>query len=210
MTNDSKCWAGEAVERARSVVGKGGQYILGTGDYRPKFKGAKVVDDLPWTPYWDKSSSWYNKPGSDCAGFAICWAWKLRRYRPGFNVGPWSSVIDYINCNSALEDGLHKQELFVTLDEKAHVQPGDLLLYPTIYVKVDGKKKQFVGHVGLIEFVPVDFRWGDWRRLGIIQCHGPNGYTPGAVRSDGSVWAHHDTLWPKPEHRSQVVRPKER
>jgi hypothetical protein len=207
---DPACYAGEAVHRARSMVNNGGQYVLGTGNYAPRFKGAKVIEDVPWTPYWDKSSSWYNKLGSDCAGFAICWAWKLRRYRPGFNQGSWSSVVDHINCNSALEDGLHTKKLFETLPEGAQLRPGDLITYPTIYVKVDGKKRQFVGHVGLVELVPLDFKYGDWRRLGIIQCHGPNGYKPGVVRSDGSVWAHHDTLWGKLEHRTRIVRPHDR
>lgn len=203
MTSDPKCWAGTAVDRARSVVGVGGQYILGTGDYHPKKVGSADVD-LPWTVR-------DGQEGSDCAGFAICWAWKLVRHRPGFNAGPWASVSDDINCNSALEDGLHKQELFTTLSAGACAQPGDLLLYPTIRLKdADGKLHVFIGHVGLVEYVPTDFKYGDWRRLGIIQCHGPNGYIPGVVRTDGSIWAHHDTKWSKPEHTTHLVRPKER
>jgi hypothetical protein len=198
---DPRCTLGEAVDRARSIVGKGGQYILGTGDYRPK--GEK---DEPWTQYWDKKSPWYQKWGSDCAGFAICWAWKLRRHRPGFNVGPWATVSEDINCNSALEDGLHKQELFVTLPEGACVRPGDLILYPTIVV--NGKK--FIGHVGLIETMPIKLAWGDWSELGVIQCRGGNGRTPGVIRTDGSLWEHHDTLWGKPAHRTSIVRVKER
>ena len=189
------------MDRARSLVGKGGQYILGTGDY--------LGDNLPpWTKYYKKTSPWYGKPGSDCAGFAICWAWKLRRHRPGFNVGSWATVSDDINCNSALEDGLHKQELFVTLPEGACVQPGDLLVYPTIYLpKV---KNPFIGHVGLVEVVPIGFKYGDWSALSIIQCHGPNGRGPAVRRTDGTVWEEHDDKWGKLEHRSRVVRPKER
>lgn len=202
---DPKCSAGRAVDRARLMVNAGGQYILGTGDYKPN--GSK---DLPWTAYWKKTSPWYNKQGSDCAGFAICWAWMLRRHRPGFNVGPWATVSDDINCNSALEDGLHKQELFVTLPESACVQPGDLLVYPTIRLKSGSKVKEFIGHVGIIETVPVSFKYGDWDKLTVIQCHGPNGRTPGVVRTDGSVWEHHDSLWGKLEHRTRIVRPKER
>lgn len=202
LASEPTCSAGEAVDRARSLVNKGGQYILGTGDYRGVVNGT----DLPWTKYYAKSSPWYNKPGSDCAGFAICWTWKLRRHRPGFNVGPWATVSDDINCNSALEDGLHKQELFVTLPEKACVQPGDLIVYPTIVVA--GKK--FIGHVGLVERIPIKFTYGDWSELTVIQCHGPNGHTPGVVRTDGSVWEHHDSLWSKLAHRTRIVRVKER
>ena len=189
-------------------MGKVGQYLLGTGDYKPKKSGTDAID-LPWT---EKEISGKTESGSDCAGFAICWAWKLQRHRPGFNVGAWASVSDDINCNSALEDGLHKQELFTTLPEGEKVRPGDLLLYPTIRIKDkdDGEIHTFIGHVGFIEFVPVVFSYGDWRRLGIIQCHGPNHYKPGVVRSDGSIWAHHDTLWGKPEHRSRIVRPHTR
>lgn len=195
------CSFGEAVDRARSLVGAGGQYILGTGDY--------LGDKLPpWTKYYKKTSPWYGKLGSDCAGFAICWAWKLRRHRPGFNVGSWASVSDDINCNSALEDGLHKQELFVTLPENTCVQPGDLITYPTIYLpKV---KNPFIGHVGIIEVVPIGFKYGDWSALSIIQCHGPNGRAPAVRRTDGTVWEKHDESWGKLEHRTRVVRPKER
>lgn len=199
---DPKCDAALAVDRARSMVGKGGQYLLGTGDYSPR-KDTGV--DLPWTQKGGEE-------GSDCAGFAICWAWKLRRHRPGFNVGAWASVSDDINCNSALEDGLHKQDLFVTIPEGSEVKPGDLLLYPTIIIKDkdDGEVHKFIGHVGLVEFIPYSFKYGDWRHLGIIQCHGPNHYKPGVVRSDGTIWAHHDSNWGKPEHRSRIVRPKTR
>ena len=201
---DQPCNAALAVERAQSIVGKGGQYLLGTGDYRVRKIGTKLVD-LPWT------TNEYGEEGSDCSGFAISWAWKLRRYRPGFNVGPWSSVVDNINCNSAYEDGLHKQELFTSLAQGAEVRPGDLLLYPTFYLKDKaGVNHKFIGHVGIIETVPAGFVYGDWAPLGIIQCHGPNHHKPGVARTDGSIWAHHDTIWPKPEHRSHIVRPKER
>jgi hypothetical protein len=163
------------------------------------------VTDLPWTAKNGQS-------GSDCAGFAICWAWKLRRHRPGFNVGAWATVSDDINCNSALEDGLHKQELFTTIPEGEKVRPGDLLVYPTITTLKgkDGKVKRFIGHVGIIEFVPPNFKYGDWGRLSIIQCHGPNFRKPAVVRSDGSIWAHHDTLWGKIQHRTRIVRPHTR
>lgn len=205
-SNDPPCSAVEAVQRAQSVVGKGGQYVLGTGNYKPKKDEHGNLQDHPWTRYWDTESQWYGVEGSDCAGFAICWAWKLVRYRPGFNRGAWSSVTDNINCNSALEDGLHEQSRFVTLAEGASIRPGDLLLYPTF----SSRGKKFIGHVSLVEKVPDGWNYGQWSHLTVIQCHGPNGFKPGVVRTDGSIWNHHDSLWGKPEHRSRVVRPKER
>jgi hypothetical protein len=74
--SDPKCSAADAVGRAgRLVSSRTGQYVLGTGDYRPT-----TTSDTPWTVNAGLT-------GSDCAGFAICWAWKLVRHRPGFNKG---------------------------------------------------------------------------------------------------------------------------
>src|SRR5215831_17450620 len=101
------------------MVGNGGQYELGTGGYRP---GA--ADDKPWT------TAGSGAVGSDCAGFAISWCYKLPRHRAGFNAGAWASVADDLNCNSAIEDADHKMELFVRAT--GAVQPGDLIAYPTI------------------------------------------------------------------------------
>lgn len=192
---DPPCTAAEAVRRAQSIAYNGGEYRLGTGDYSPM-----MGRDNPWT--------WRDRNyGSDCAGFAICWAWKLHRHRPGFNIGPWATVSDDINCNSAIEDGLHKGELFLTMAPGTRPVPGDLITYPTIYLR----GHEFVGHVGLVEFVPADYKAGEgWHRLQILQCHGPNGFKPGVVRTDGSIWDHHDAVWPLPAHRTQLVRPRER
>lgn len=194
-----QCTAGEAVLRAQRMVNNGGQYILGTGDYWPHCEGGKPVD-LPWT---NKKGEW----GSDCAGFAICYAWKLQRHRPGFNNGSWATVEDDINSDSASEDAVHLQELF-ELPPTGQVRPGDLLIYPTIRIKK--LNKVFIGHVGLVESVPVGWTVGDYSSLIVIQCHGPNFRKPGVRRTDGSVWEHHDHLWSKPEHRTVIVRPKER
>lgn len=191
---DPPCDSLIAVARAAAMVGKGGQYLLGTGDYHPG------LEDTPWTQQGG-SADW----GSDCAGFAISWAWKLRRHRPGFNVGPWATVADDINSDSALEDSLHKKELFTWV---AQPQPGDLLIYPSIHLG----GKRFIGHVGLVEVAPAawDPRAPNYSLLTIIQCHGPNHSRPGVVRTDGSIWAHHDSIWPKPEHRTSIVRPRSR
>lgn len=194
---DAPCNAKEAVARAQSIVGRGGMYLLGTGDYWPHTEAGAPID-TPWT---GKGGSW----GSDCAGFAISWAWKLRRHRPGFNTGSWSTVSDDINSDSALQDANHKQELFTHVDVPAK---GDLIIYPSIYIS----GHRFIGHVGLIEAVPAEWdpQAPQYSLLGVLQCHGPNGFKPGVVRTDGSVWAHHDSIWPKPAHRTQIIRPRER
>lgn len=179
-------------------------YLLGTGDYRPHPGGS----DLPWTPYTGPTGT--QAYGSDCAGFAICWAWKLVRHRPGFNRGRWSTVEDDINCNSAIEDANHKQELFTEVDTP---RPGDLLAYPSFYLRLnDGTRHQFIGHVGLVSSVPRlwDPKHRNYRGCGVIQCHGPNGFKPGVVVTDGSIWQQHDVGWPKPEHCTHIIRPKER
>lgn len=189
---DMQCTPCEAVARGRSAVGAGGHYQLGSGDF---YQG-------PWN----------STLGSDCAGFAISWAWKLIRHRPGFNIGSWASVSDDINVNSAIEDGQHKHELFDTLAPGSIPRPGDLLCYPTFRVlSQDGHPLTFIGHVGLVEDVPDDYKPGEgWHRLSVLQCHGPNGFTPAVVRTDGAVWDHHDSVWPLPQHHTVLVRPKTR
>ena len=188
------CTADEAVSRLARMVNHGGQYVYGTGDYDPH-----DFLDLPWT--MSKRMA-----GSDCAGAAICYAWKLVRSRPGFNKGAWASIEDDINVNSAMEDGCHKNELFQWVATR-DVQPGDLLCYPSFTFG----GKDFIGHVALVEFVKPRFA-GSYRfmDLVVLQCHGPNGFRPGVVRTDGSIWDHHDSIWPLPEHRTKVIRPLER
>src|SRR3569833_2179287 len=114
VQTDPLCNPTIALQRARNALSMGGQYILGTGDYNGP------SDDVPFT------TNQYGT-GSDCAGFAICYAWMLKRHRPGFNSGPWASVSDDINCNSILEDAQHEQSLGVLVSVP---RPGDLLLYP--------------------------------------------------------------------------------
>lgn len=184
--------AEQAVELALSLVGTG-TYWLGTGDC-----------DTP------------RDSNSDCAGFAINKCYGLRRYRPGFNKGPWSTVEDDINCNSAIEDSKHKRELFrpafVSEDGLIDVHPGDLLTYPTIHLKdAHSKWHTFVGHVGIIVEVPKGWmlRRHGWAGLGIVQCCGPNGRHPGIIKTTASHWDQHDHDWPKPAHRSVVIRPRQ-
>jgi len=196
--NERPCSATEAVLRARLLLAaKTGQYVLGTGDYRPWTDEAGNVTDWPWT-------SRGTMTGSDCAGFAISWCYKLRRHRPGFNKGHWATVADDLNCNSAIEDGRHNRELF---EEVLTPFPGALLLYPTIYL---AGRSPFIGHVGIVSGVDRCLEWDvdapDFTLLDVIHCCGPNGRKPAVVKSDGAIWQHHSHLWPKPEHKSVLLR----
>lgn len=197
---DPPCSRFEALSRALLVAARrDGQYILGTGDYRPADHS-----DVPWTAR-------DGAVGSDCAGFAICHAWKLVRHRPPFNRGPWSSVEDDLNCNSLIEDADHDQVLALPADT-GPILPGDLLVYPTIHLNSPHGPLTFVGHVGMIAAVPGGFDTSKraWSLLSVVQCHGPNGFSPGAVLTDGAIWQNHDANWGKPEHHTRVIRIKER
>lgn len=172
--------AEEAVTVALNLVGSG-VYQLGTGNNN--------------TPVGGKS---------DCAGFAICKCYDLVRHRPGFNVGPWATVSDDLNCNSAIEDAEHKRELF---DLAESPKRGDLLAYPTFW----SKGKRFIGHIAIVVGVPVEWvsSWSRWAELDVVQCAGPNGRKPGIVLTNASHWDWHDRTWPKPQHRSKLLRVKQ-
>lgn len=172
--------AQKAVQIALSQVGHS-TYKLGTGD----------CDDDP-------------DDFSDCAGFAINRCYGLRRHRPGFNTGSWATVSDDLNCNSAIEDAEHKRELFTLVHDVP--RPGDLLTYPTF----TSRGKRFIGHIGIVTHVPAEWDWDhyEWEDLTVAQCCGPNGRKPGIIQSSGATWDRHDKLWPKPEHRTRLIRVK--
>lgn len=181
-----KYTATDAVDRARALVGRG-VYTLGTGDMDSKDDDAR-----------------------DCFGFAFCELYGVRRHRLGFNRGPWASVEDDLNCNSAIEDADHAGELFERVQTPA---PGVLLTYPTIRIRgQDGVLHQFIGHVGIVVGVARCLEWDhdhpSYSLLDVAQCRGPNGRKPGIVATDGAVWDHHDATWPKPEHRTVMLRVK--
>jgi hypothetical protein len=198
VIKDPSCTAVEAVVRAQEALKMGGTYILGTGDYWPH----KEADELVDTPFTWKQGKW----GTDCAGFAVCYAWKLRRHRPGFNKGRWATVSDDINTDSIYEDATHKKELGELVKTP---RPGDLLLYPSY--RRNGVRI-LIGHVGLIERVPAEWDEADptppYEQLTILQSFGPTGRKPAVKRTDGSIWARHDELWKR--HPSVIVRLKER
>lgn len=172
--------ADAAVRHAIAMAGRG-VYQLGTGDLQSN-----------------------NDDPRDCFGFAYCECYGVKRHRPGFNRGPWASVSDDLNCNSAIEDADHAGELFERVLTPA---PGVLLTYPTIRL---AGHPPFIGHVGIVVSVDRCAEWDhehpQYELLDVVQCRGPNGRRPGIVRTDGSAWAHHDALWPRPEHRTAMLR----
>src|ERR1700678_4053031 len=95
----------EALQRAQSLVNQG-EYILGTGDYRPRQDANGNSLDLPYTQHNGSGPS-----GADCAGFAVCWCYKVVRHQPGFNHGSWATISDDINVDSVIEDAHHTQEM---------------------------------------------------------------------------------------------------
>lgn len=181
MTADRPCSPTAAVTVARSLVGTG-VYQLGTGDCD--------------TPIGGKS---------DCFGFAFNRCYGVRRHRPGFNRGAWATVSDDLNSNSAIEDADHHRELFV---RPPYPMLGDLLAYPTI--RLPGHDRPWIGHIAIVvdvsRVLEWDPAWPDWSLLGVAQCCGPNGRHPAILRTDGSHWNQHDHTWPKPEHRTALLR----
>lgn len=180
----------ESVVRALSMVGVKMPYALGTGNYSPH------GEDVPWSVNGGPR-------GADCAGFAISWCHKLVRHRPGFNRGPWATVEDDVNVNSAIEDSEHKQELFIPADVP---RPGDLIAYPTIHLH----GHVFIGHVCIIVDTKRCLEWDpafpDYSVFDVAHCHGPDGRTPAVTLTDGAIWNRHSEMWPKFEHRSKLVR----
>lgn len=179
----------QALARMLALVGKPIPYVLGTGDA----EGATTRDGLT---------------GFDCFGAAVCYAYGITRHEPGANRGPWATVSDDWNCNSAIEDSEHKQERFVPVavgDE----QPGDLIMYPTI--RLPGHPIPFIGHVQLVLEVPVGWqRSSGYALLKVAHCHGPDGRTPGVTISDGSACDRHDEQWHLPQHVTRLLRIVER
>jgi hypothetical protein len=214
--------AAEAVQRARRFINRGGQYVLGTGDFHPHAIAGHWVD-VPWTER-------DGQLGSDCAGFAISFAYKLRRHRPGYAKGmvpmdfrDQADIDDDINVNSCIEDALTTMDLFKIVgiedsESENTVKPGDLLCYPSLRLTLnDGTRFRNIGHVGIvIETIRVGAAWNwmhpPYHLLDVAQCKGPGphdgqpGRSPAVIQTDGSLWEHHDVVWPKPAHRTVVLR----
>lgn len=199
-----------AVARMRSQVGRGMPYRLGSGGYIAGSYGTSR--DVPWT------SDPHGVLGSDCAG-AVCYAFALSRHRPGFNHvrrGFWDilDVVDDLNTNSMIGDARSTQELFVEVPYGDPLRPGDLLAYPTIRLQngedwvrnADGHAIEWIGHVQMVEWGNVGVAGGPYTSVKVMQCHGGQTRVPAIVRSDASAMDQHDHTWPKPEHRTAVLR----
>jgi hypothetical protein len=174
-----------------------GEYQLGAGGWNPK------LPNTTFHPHYETK-----KVGSDCAKFAICFAFKLEAYRPGFGKGPGAHVTDYINSDSALYDGLHNHELFEMVEGPP--LPADLLIFPSVFDKAG--KRIGIGHVMMVTGNRA-LEWDTkvlprpWNLVDIVQCRGPNGNRPGVVVGDGSGCARHDAKWIRvPSMWTQVVR----
>lgn len=173
--------AEQAVRRARACINRG-VYWLGSGDIDTDGDAAR-----------------------DCFGFAVCELYGIKRHRPGFNRGYWATVSDDLNCNSAIEDADHAGELF---DRVFTPFPGALITYPTIHVV--GVPNPWIGHVKIVVSIARCLEWDhahpDWSLLDTVECMGPNGRRPGIVTGTGAGMVAHDRIWPKPEHRTVMLR----
>lgn len=215
------CTADEAVDRLRSMVGVDMPYRLGSGDYAPR-AGAGGIIDAPWT------ADRFGVVGSDCAG-AICFAYKLRRSRPGFNrnrpgtprpqtlgsIGAPPTVVDDINTNSMIEDAEYTSDLFVPVPIGAPILAGDLLCYPTIQLRDDagdwirdasGKPKQWIGHVQMAIEPTRTVSGGPYADCIIAQCCGGEDRRPAIVTGYATHMDEWAKTWPKFQHTVKVLR----
>jgi hypothetical protein len=127
---------GAAIARAHALLGKGFPYILGTGNH----KGATVLrrKDRPPTPL-----------GFDCWGYAGSYAYEQPRHEPGFNRGPWATVSDDRNCDSAIEEAEHIGKAYEVIDRP---ELGCLIVMPSI--RDENHKRIRMGHVWMAVVVP--------------------------------------------------------
>jgi hypothetical protein len=186
------CSAEEALARMEALkLLKDAEYQLGTGDYNRNVFALKY----------------------DCAGAAICEAYKLTRHRKGFATGTpkyhISDVDDDINTNSALEDAWGKQELFVIVEPGEPVLPGDLVMWATI--RMEGSPRPKIGHVLMVKSLPEGFVHGKttWGLVTMLQCCGPNGRKPAIIETDGRSIDRHNAVYTAPGQGAYVVRVKQ-
>lgn len=199
MSDPRPCSAAVAVQRVRALLtapeNAGACYVLGGGDYRPKWRN-------PWTE--DHHGSY----GGDCR-VPFLWGYQLPADRPGYNHGSWATVADCINYNSLIEDSEHAQDLVVPVTDDP--QEGDVLCYPTIRITTEeggvSTIHTFIGHGAVVVGVS---RWdgATFASLDIVQVCGPSGRMPAAIATDGSVFDRHSATWPKEAHRSKLLRVK--
>jgi hypothetical protein len=182
------CGPDEAVQRMLALEASGkGCYSWGAGHYdpaHPELLGMTLGKNQALGLGWD------------CAGAAICYAFMLKRERPGFNRQAWATITDDLNVDSVLEDADPDRGGRGELGELAFVpQPGILLITPTI--KIPEKDFDEPGHVRFIldasKWNPLRPRWAD---VVYLECRGGNGRRPGVVRDTGESVDEHDAKWP--------------
>jgi hypothetical protein len=125
-----------AVARALSLLGKGWPYVLGAGNH----KGPTRVK---------LKSGTYTPLGFDCWALAGAYAFEQPRHDPGFNIGPWATVSDDRNCDSAIEDAEHKKQGYEVIDTP---ELACLIVMPSI--RDENGKRLRIGHVWLGVGVP--------------------------------------------------------
>jgi hypothetical protein len=163
-------------------------YWLGTGDYRGEGRP-------PWTTN--------GGTGSDCWGL-IAYVHRQPRHRINYN--PGGSVVDWIQCDSAIDDADKRGLAWRTAPTP---ERGDIAVWPSID---RGGKRLRMGHVALIESTArLRGQWTgeEWNRLDVIHVCGPNGRKPAAVRATGAMWGGRDRvagLGADPRWRSRVLR----
>ncbi len=188
------CSAAEAVERARRFIGRG-TYVLGGGAWSPN-----ALTDDPWTALHGFDDA------ADCWGFTS-WCLKQPRHVPGFNRGPWATVSDDTNCDSAIEDAEHQQQMYAVAPRP---EPGDLLVFPSVRDPAT-KKRIRIGHVGIIVDSSRCLEWDPehpaFDRIEVVQCQAST--RPAVKQSSGTAWFHRESFRNKTDHRwrSRVIRP---
>lgn len=128
----------EASVRALAMVGTLWPYVLGGGNHKGPTKVRLANGTM-------------SALGYDCWGFAWSHCYEEPRTVAGFNKGPWATVTDAINCDSAIEEAEHVGKTFQVVDAP-HV--GDLLVMPSIRDK-NGKRIR-IGHVWIVTGVPAE------------------------------------------------------
>ena len=84
----------------------------------------------------------------------MTFALRLPHKRPGFNHGAWSTVTDWVNTDSMIQDADHERDLFVRVVDAP--RPGDLVVWPSILAgEVDHNarhpgQRERIGHVGIV------------------------------------------------------------